>query len=82
MAGAAGRRASATRNRRVRGHRAAKLKAGLIDEIHLALAPTLLGRGEALLTGIDMIAAGFRCTQHVSTPRAMHVVLTKGQDAG
>lgn len=58
------------------------LKAGLIDEIHLALAPTLLGRGEALLTGIDMIAAGFRCTQHVSTPRAMHVVLTKGQDAG
>ena len=62
MAGAAGRRASATRNRRVRGHRAAKLKAGLIDEIHLALAPTLLGRGEALLTGIDMIAAGFRCT--------------------
>lgn len=58
------------------------LKAGLIDEIHVAMAPTLLGRGEALLTGIDIIAAGFRCTQHVSTPQAMHVVLTKGQEAG
>lgn len=58
------------------------LKAGLIDEIHLAMAPTLLGGGKALLTGIDMTAAGFRCTQHVSTRRAMHVVLTKGQGVG
>ena len=52
--------------------------AGLIDEIHLALSPTLLGKGEALLSGIDLTAAGFRCTQHASSSRAMHVVLTKG----
>jgi dihydrofolate reductase len=53
------------------------LQAGLVDEMHLALAPTLLGRGEALLAGIDLSALGFRCTQHVATARAMHVVLTK-----
>jgi len=54
------------------------LQAGLIDEMHLAMSPTLLGRGEALLTGIDMLELGFRCTQHVATANALHVVLTKG----
>ena len=54
------------------------LQAGLLDEIHLALAPTLLGSGEALLSGIDLPQLGFRCTQHVATPDALHVVLTKG----
>jgi len=54
------------------------LQAGLIDEMHLATSPTLLGRGEALLAGIDLTALGFRCTEHVGTPRALHVVLTKG----
>ena len=53
------------------------LRAGLIDEMHLALAPTLLGSGEALLAGIDLQALGYACTQHVGTPNAMHVVLTK-----
>ena len=53
------------------------LEAGLIDEMHLAISPTLLGRGESLLQGIDLAAAGFRCTEHVPTARAMHVVLTK-----
>jgi len=54
------------------------LQAGLLDEIHLALAPVLLGSGEALLTGIDLLQLGFRCTEHVGTPHALHVVLTKG----
>jgi len=54
------------------------LQAGLVDEMHLAMSPTLLGRGEALLTGIDMLELGFRCTQHVATANAQHVVLTKG----
>ncbi|MBL8324460.1 MAG: dihydrofolate reductase [Rubrivivax sp.] len=48
------------------------LQAGLVDEMHLALSPVLLGRGEALLTGIDLVAAGFRCTRHVATAQAMH----------
>jgi hypothetical protein len=46
--------------------------------MHLAISPTLLGRGEALLAGIDLTAQGFRCTEHVGTAEAQHVVLTKG----
>jgi dihydrofolate reductase len=54
------------------------LQAGLIDEMHLAISPTLLGRGEALLAGIDLTRLGFRCTRHVGTEHATHVVLAKG----
>ena len=53
------------------------LNAGLIDEMHLAIAPVLLGRGEALLAGIDLPALGFACTRHVASPHATHVVLTR-----
>jgi dihydrofolate reductase len=53
------------------------LQAGLIDEMHLAISPTLLGRGEALFAGIDLEAAGFRCAEHVGTANALHVVLKK-----
>ena len=53
------------------------LRAGLVDELHLALTPALLGTGEALLAGIDLKALGFSCTEHVSTEQAMHVVMTK-----
>jgi len=54
------------------------LQAGLVDEMHLAMSPTLLGTGEALLAGIDLSALGFRCTEHVGTALALHVVLRKG----
>jgi dihydrofolate reductase len=54
------------------------LQAGLVDEMHLAMAPTLLGRGEHLLAGIDLPALGWRCTEHVGTPNAQHVVLSRG----
>ena len=53
------------------------LAAGLVDELHLALSPTLLGSGEPLLAGIDLPALGYECTEHVASPHAMHVVLTK-----
>jgi dihydrofolate reductase len=53
------------------------LAAGLIDELHLAIAPALLGRGEHLLAGIDTVSLGYRCTQHASSENATHVVLTK-----
>jgi dihydrofolate reductase len=54
------------------------LRAGLIDELHLAIRPILMGSGENLFAGLDMAQLGYRCTEHVSTERAMHVVLTKG----
>jgi dihydrofolate reductase len=53
------------------------LTVGLIDELHLAISPVLLGRGEHLLAGIDTARLGYKCTEHVSTPSATHVVLTK-----
>jgi dihydrofolate reductase len=53
------------------------LAAALIDEMHLVISPVLLGAGEHLLTGIDTPKLGYQCTQHVTTPSATHVVLTK-----
>ncbi len=53
------------------------LQAGLVDEMHLALAPTLLGRGEPLLAGIDLLSQGFECVEQVPTEKALHVVLRR-----
>lgn len=53
------------------------LGAGLIDELHLVIAPALLGRGEHLLAGIDTVGLGYRCTSHAASEHATHVVLTK-----
>ena len=53
------------------------LSAGLINELHLAISPLLLGKGEHLLTGIDTASLGYKCTEHVPTERAMHVILSK-----
>lgn len=53
------------------------LRAGLIDEMHLAIAPVLLGSGERLLEGVDLRAAGFKCVQHVASEKATHVVLRR-----
>jgi dihydrofolate reductase len=53
------------------------LRAGLIDEMHLAVSPVLLGSGEHLFTDIDAGNLGYRCTQHVPTPAVTHIVLTK-----
>jgi len=57
------------------------LRAGLVDELHLALTPALLGGGEALLADIDLAALGFAVTRHATTPNALHVVLTKRESS-
>ena len=53
------------------------LQAALIDNMHLAISPILLGSGEHLLAGIDLPGLGYQVTEHVATPNATHVVLTK-----
>jgi dihydrofolate reductase len=53
------------------------LREGLIDEMHLAISPLLLGSGEHLFGDIDTVRLGYRCTEHVPSPNATHVVLTK-----
>jgi len=54
------------------------LKAGLIDEMHLAISPILLGQGEPLFEGIDLPALGYRVKEHVSTEAAVHLVVAAG----
>jgi len=53
------------------------LRAGLIDDMHIAIAPTLLGSGESLFANLDMVGLGYQCTEHVSSPNAMHLVFKK-----
>jgi dihydrofolate reductase len=53
------------------------LQAGLIDELHLAVRPVLLGSGESLFQGLDLRALGYECARHVAGERAMHVFLRK-----
>lgn len=55
------------------------LNAGLIDEIHLALSPTLLGSGENLLAGLDLPKLGYQVTAHTPSPAATHLVITKSK---
>jgi len=53
------------------------VQAGLVDELHLAVRPMLLGEGEPLFAGLDWRAAGYECFKHVAGERAMHVFLRR-----
>jgi dihydrofolate reductase len=56
------------------------LRARLVDEMHLAVSPALLGRGEHLLHGLDLPALGYRVASHAGTDGAMHVVVERAAD--
>jgi dihydrofolate reductase len=49
----------------------------LVDELHIAIAPILLGSGESLFAGMNVAALGYKCIQHVPTENATHIVLAK-----
>jgi len=51
------------------------LRAGLVDELHIAIAPVLLGRGEQLFKEVDLRALDYECVQFVASEKATHVVL-------
>jgi len=53
------------------------LHAGLVDEMHIAISPILLGTGEHLFAGLDLPALGYYCAEHTSSPNATHVIFKK-----
>ena len=53
------------------------LQAGLVDQLHIAVSPVVLGNGESLFAGIDLLKLGYKCAEHATSPAAMHLVLTK-----
>ena len=53
------------------------LRAGLIDELHFAFSPVVLGQGEAMFAGIDLPALGYRVSEHQATEHATHIVLSR-----
>jgi dihydrofolate reductase len=55
----------------------AYLAAGLLDELHLAISPVLLGTGEHLFAGLDAAKLGYEVVEHVGTEKATHVVLAR-----
>jgi dihydrofolate reductase len=55
------------------------LRAGLVDEMHLAIVPALMGSGESLFSGLDVVSLGYQCTAHTSTANATHIVVTRAR---
>jgi dihydrofolate reductase len=53
------------------------LRARLIDELHLAIAPTLLGAGEPLLAGLDLPSLGYQIVSHTPGENALHILIEK-----
>jgi dihydrofolate reductase len=53
------------------------LRAKLIDEIHLAIAPIFLGSGESLFEGLDLPALGYRLTERIATDAATHIFIAR-----
>ena len=56
------------------------LQARLVDEMHFAVSPILLGSGEHLFTGIDLPALGYSCTACVPSAKAVHYVISRTQN--
>ena len=57
------------------------VRAGLVDELHLAISPVLLGRGERFFDHLDDGAVGYECVELVSTPAAVHARLARAGTA-
>lgn len=53
------------------------LRQHLIDEMHIAISPVLLGTGERLFEGVDLPTLGYACVKHEATARATHILLSR-----
>lgn len=57
------------------------LRAGLIDQLHIAIAPVLLGAGERLFGDLDLRELGYQCVEQSASKAATHVVIRRGERA-
>lgn len=57
------------------------LRESLIDELHIAISPVMLGRGERLFQGVDLRALGYGCVEFAASEKATHVILRRLGDA-
>lgn len=57
------------------------LREGLVDELHIAIAPILLGRGERLFDAVDVRALGYECVEQAASEKATHIVLRRNPGA-
>jgi len=53
------------------------LRAGVVDDLHFAIAPVVLGSGERLFEGVNLRALGYECVEFVASEKATHVVLRR-----
>lgn len=53
------------------------LTAGLVDELHVAVSPILLGQGESLFHEMNFEELGYRVSRHTSSPDAMHIFVNR-----
>ncbi len=53
------------------------LRANLIDELHVAIVPVVLGGGERLFEGVDLRSSGYECVQFAASEKATHAVLRR-----
>jgi dihydrofolate reductase len=58
------------------------LREGLIDELHIAITPTILGGGELLFDGVDLRRSGYECVRFEASEKATHVILQRKQSEG
>lgn len=56
------------------------LKAKLIDELHLAVSPVILGSGENLFTNLDLTSLGYKIVKHVPSDKAIHLFIKKSDN--
>jgi dihydrofolate reductase len=53
------------------------LQESLIDELHIAISPIFLGRGEPLFEDVDLPALGYACVEFQASDKATHVVIRR-----
>ena len=53
------------------------LRKQLIDQLHVAMSPVVLGAGESLFGGIEVNQLGYQVVEYAAGSRALHVVLAR-----